>query len=428
MYERHACTMSAQFIKNVLESVKTVWSKERDDADTFISRPLVDYGHHIVRQSVLWTFFFLSWGKSNVSSSVLAILHQIAHMPVTRMQRKVYYNFLSKKDQSLRRCSPLLDMDNADQVFRACVNFTQETMERVRTKTKEFLNNSSEVQDDTLFSLKPEEMVVMQYMIETYENGQYASMKIDDLYDVMYEYMPRSFTPCEMPLKDHFDNLQKVGKLFKKCKELLPHGRIMVNSRLQLGTPYGSDLPTYIFDRLKFLHISDECVTLLHLVPRFDDVSRVDIIGSLMVKPLILLQPVTKEEHKVSHNVKGKRLQVRIVSLMDEKIQNFDFTSSLGTTYENLFDWVVDAVEKMMRIRLAHVTDMVEYYDKLGKFKKIQKIGQKKGRRLPDFLWDAFLNSEDVDSFRCRLNTCLVRDMHRLRKALQHQESSSDSE
>eukprot|EP00965_Chrysotila_dentata_P183854 6070860-Pleurochrysis_carterae.AAC.1 len=253
-------------------------------------------------------------------------------------------------------------------------------------------------------------------------------MKIDDLYDVMYQYMPRSFAPCEMPLKDHYDNLPKVGKLFKECKELLPHGRILVNSRLQLGTPCGSVLPTYIFDRFMFLHISDECVTLLHLVSHFDEVSRASIIGSLMVKILVLMQPVTKEEHKVSHSVKGKRLQIRIVSLMDEKIQDFDLTSSLGTSYENLLEWVVDAVEKTMRIRLEAVTDVVEYYDKLGKFKKIQKIAEKKRTALPDFLWDAFLNSYNAKSFSCRLKTCLGRDMHRLREALQDEENSSDSE
>eukprot|EP00965_Chrysotila_dentata_P084363 2785564-Pleurochrysis_carterae.AAC.1 len=149
------------------------------------------------------------------NSQVLAILGRIAFMPVQRMEHKQYYKYLGmeKKEKTM---TPLLDFDDTSK-FHRCVIFANEVIDDVRKKIRDYVKDTRRrSQEALLFTFTPQEMVALEYAIQVYENGKFATTKIDVLYDVMNQYMGSSPQPSSRPLKIHYNNLEALATLFQE--------------------------------------------------------------------------------------------------------------------------------------------------------------------------------------------------------------------
>ena len=198
---------------------------------------LVDWGHHVVRNSVMYYRFIYHFTndstKKGISSVIRKLNNKLGHSPLiskswekrpsksTNNDHRGYFEALDEFKNGKSRFFPLLIVGDVNSRYRIYGNIMKKIILWLQSKMK-YLHRETQFPD-----LCPLEMVVYSHMISTAVNGQYCTVKCMDVYDVIrcYDFTMLGDSGCSR-CKQHFTlpcELQVESKSTKIAETIVRH-------------------------------------------------------------------------------------------------------------------------------------------------------------------------------------------------------------
>lgn len=185
-----------------------------------LTRPLVDFGHHIVRSCVSKFFLFVLsaeracsglFQKHETCTPFAAILYKVRNKRIITVEtRKRFISLLGTPNRRERNI-PVLKITNFERVHTQIVSdmrLVQQTLNRWCHKTHSILS--------VVEQLEPNQMILMWYMVQLNEEGHWADTDIRVIYQVYIASMAR---PGEKELQEHYDRtLRHLTLMWKQIE------------------------------------------------------------------------------------------------------------------------------------------------------------------------------------------------------------------
>lgn len=389
-------------------------------------KPLVDYSHHMIRMAVATTIFHANilirqcnrHEPAEPAEQATTIFRQFAYSEVKLYDSKEYYK-IYRKHETYRKI-PVLDYNDGRALFKETRDRIIEKLKNVQLFVREWLNGI----DTNLDKIKPEDAVVLQYGIEIVKLYPICKedVKMDHVYDVVACYMNKNEETREK-LQSHYDHITNIQSLYENItKNFHDDWQWKIFRSINLGNKTTGQQTQHFLLKSQISHLviddhKKEAIPIL-LVPDIDELNIASICCQVLLNTLVCTQPEQKTTDKskptwqyVEHkNIKiciapVKKTQPIIVNVMDIVEENIEIIS----------EWLKICVDRQLRIDLPQAHKIAEYYNNFDTAKKVVREAYE-GKKCPEYMYDAFKNSEECDEVKEELEKELKRHLKRFKR------------
>ena len=164
-----------------------------------------------------------------------------------------------------------------------------------------------------------------------------------------------------------------------------------------------------------------EAIPIL-IVPDINEMNISDICQRAILYTLICSQPEQNESDDKGiptwKYVKDKKIKICIAPVKQTQPILVDLTDVVEENIETLSEWLRQCVEKELRIDLPQAHKIAEYYN--NEFYTARNIVRKafdnKPRKCPEYMYDAFKDSDECDEVKYELEKQLKRHLKRFKR------------
>jgi hypothetical protein len=296
------------------------------------NRPLVDWGHHIIRMSIFEYYIMYSIinnedfdDDSKSHDQFLTILSKVSDLNILPKLYVEYCKILNDISKKLKKFEiittiPILKFAYSDNSqYYEYNNLILKIIKNIQKKIK---LNKKQVPD-----LDPLECIIYCHIRNIYGSGKFTEISIMDIYNILHNYNKSNKFIAISDLKQFQDNITKITEHFEKTKIIK---NIYDNYKKYISEQFGDSKFIYNIDHcIKYngknndfktygtkymIAYSDKEVINFILVPQFNKLNFYKIIVKGLIETYILSNPIEKDGHRY----KNKDIYTCIMSLDSE--------------------------------------------------------------------------------------------------------------
>ena len=184
--------------------------------------------------------------------------------------------------------------------------FRYQKWNMVHTEIEDSVNRVIKLaKDHALHTMTPSDMVVMWYILDTHENGQYSTVPLAVVFDVF-----SAQNGMQSNIAKHYGILNEVRPVATKLVADLGSGDWFFQHKIGLGCPKGRSPSNFTVNmQLQFIHINAQHATVIHLLPTIDrfklsEMSK-QVIGQTLVLAQPLQDPLCRHRHRRGDRLRG---------------------------------------------------------------------------------------------------------------------------
>ena len=298
---------------------------EDNSLNIFAEKQNIDMKHHNIRYSLFYIINILTVFNTLLKEDdtiqkqpLYQILNKIStiHLEYCDTQKE-YYKLLSNKEYK-EILLPILKYKNKNGDYKTYSDLLKETILKVQNKIK--LKLKLKTYEPFTFL----ELLVLYHLIEIYENRQYSTCNISDLYDIIDIYEKTDKNIKEKYISLHYEQINpiisEINKQYPNIKYLLNH-----------PVYYEGHSTSYnVFKRFTILGIHEGSVIIFYIKPQLNDMNYKDVMYESIFNEYIIknVQKLNKEGEPSNNYNKfnGKNILHCVLTLdNDNKPYYFDW-------------------------------------------------------------------------------------------------------
>jgi len=304
--------------------------------DTHDTKPKnsIDFNHHLIRYYVFIYQTRLHLTKeqdlnNEDSSQFKTILLERSKCQPTIYSYEKYYQILHRISEHRRHPDnpnaykpkeegiPILSIDNdtKSSYYQFCLKL-QKAITEINSKIKKSAKKNE------LPELNPIECVILEYMIQIIDEGQYSAIPIMKIYDIMFHH--ENYGNHSKEIRDHYDAIERVKKFHENYilqlndQDINTDIKYNINHHLCLRRDNHNFTIHHTFDILGY---SNDCVIHFIIKPQFNELNFNEFMFNLIYNTyLIQLNDTNPTNIKKFCN---KKIIACIMSLDSDKVVMF---------------------------------------------------------------------------------------------------------
>jgi len=260
---------------------------EKSPYNTFMQdcrqKEIIDLKHHITRFAIFYTSLIIQIINNMIIDNIIrdnnafyqiyVIFLKCKDFKVKSFYNTIDYNkskfFIDRDTYARSKFIPILEYSKDYKKYHKYSNHLSNGLQNVQKKIKELMTNKVKLK------LEPIESIYLYYMMEIIKFKNYASLSISDLYDIIDIYYKEKKHKKEEYLEEHYNNNNKVAKLYKiiyeKYKDLkwnIQH-KVILNSNKDYFN---------IVNKYNLISYNDNTVLIFYIKPQFNDLNYYEIL------------------------------------------------------------------------------------------------------------------------------------------------------
>jgi competence CoiA-like predicted nuclease len=308
------------FYENIFSHLKL--EKLKNDEN---NKKIIDTSHHNIRYASILINLFLQIIKNennendvNTKKQLRAILHGIKNKGITETNTWKGYNILLKD-----KFIPILKLSDKGRDYKKYFETLIKFSNNIKTKIETIIRGTN------IDILCPMESIILFYMIETSNNGEYTNIHISELYNIIDVYN-KSFnnkkilhTNClcntyfnnnELSLNDsynldnyiytHFEKIHKIMKQYDDFCEKYKSVSWLINQQLYFN---GKTDDFEIKQQFKLIGYNDECVFIVYIKPQFNELNYNQVLTNALYDSFIVKNIKKPLDNDIEHIKKYKK-------------------------------------------------------------------------------------------------------------------------
>jgi hypothetical protein len=320
----------------------------RDIPSNVADIPLIDWGNHLIRYSVLMYNFMSNiimyelTEDQCVKDQYITILNKVAKCKIDICDWKEYIARLKNITRRINERQtitniPIIIFDkNCSSKYYKYADILKNTIENVQVKIKKYVKNNK------LPPLCPLESIVLLFAIKLIQKGSYADISITEVYYIMYcydsclvitdEHTTKNECLCHIHFKEpnissivntdilnsnknHYELIDNVNSMYRQCNTFMTNlGITNMKYNVYHDTWYGGGNRNFaIHDEFDIIGYNETHVVYFVIRPRFNKLTFNDTICSLLIDNFMLLNCSLDSENYLRYN--GKEIYSCVLTL-----------------------------------------------------------------------------------------------------------------
>jgi len=396
------------------------------------NKPLVDYSHHIIRMAVANTILHANivntqYDNKTCKEQVFTIFKKFAESHILSCDSKEYYSLYRKAGDL--KITPVLYYNDGRALFKETHEQILQILKKVQSWARQWLTGRKA----NFNELKPADAVVLQYAIEVIKLYPMCreEVKMDHVYDVVACYLEEN-DEQRQKLQAHYDYVLNVQYIYEKIIQMFADGwQWKIYRCIKLGNKRTGKITQHFELSSLISHMivdenRKEAVPII-IVPDVNEMNISDICCKAITYTLICTQPEQKELDDTTPTwkyVKGKNIKICIAPIKQTKPIFIDLTDIVEENIETLSEWLRNYVEEQLRLDLPQAHKIANYYmnDFGTAIDVVREAYNDKHRKCPEYMYDAFKNSEQCDEVKEELEKELKRHLKRFERDVKNRE------
>jgi len=411
---------------NVLKLVRReIESNQRGECEED-ERPLVDYGHHVVRMAVanttLWHRVVMGQvDNDEFDEQVLTVFIKIGKMKIKPMESKYFYKEMKSDNKT---CIPILRYDTGHAMYS---QVHDKILEWANLIQKKYVTKWVRQQEADIREITPAQMVILQYMVETVTNNiKQRSINMDHIYDVVHCYMRKNDSD-NSELAQHYDYLNNINSIFDQVVAGHQNWSWKINRSINVGNKVSGSKTSYFTLNSKIGHIfvTDAVAMPVILYASVDELNMSGVCADAILSSLVCTQPEMIEGSDKKGNptwvyVKGKQIKVCLISVKHCTPIIVDLIGIIEENITAVTEWIREYVEQQGEVAASQAMGLVRHFG--HDFEKVRdKVANAYAiKRCPDFVKHAVDEAdgmEDIENMlKYKLNVHLKAFMRDIRR------------
>lgn len=398
-----------KFKNIVMEVIETETSTNCNDT------PVVDYDHHLIRQTAVHSALHTNVILDKVIDSddkeqILVLYRLVARAKLQSLRSTEYYKAIKYSNSRNNPIIPILDYNTGSASFNDTHAFIKKT----------FLNSQKIVQgwlslkdaEDEYTALDPEGMIIIQYALDLMKWGEYSPylgiVKMDNVYDICNCYNQKS-DESNYKLEQHYTYLDHVSKLFALIIEEFGEYSWKIKRSIRLGKKNGCKTQYFNFKAIiQHLLITDQYAVPIVVVPDISIMNISQICKSAILYTLCCLQPEqfkSKEDKGVNtwEFVINKKIKVCFVPLKGSNPIFIDVMDLVEENISHIAEWLSTYLKEQLESDITNILKFVQQYS--GTFENLREDinDMYSEHKCLDYVRDAFNDCESSENISEKL-------------------------
>tara|TARA_Y100000389_G_scaffold7474_1_gene7174 strand:- start:4376 stop:7897 length:3522 start_codon:yes stop_codon:yes gene_type:complete len=280
------------------------------------NKNLIDWTHHCIRYStILNTLLYEiinNMDKFNGQyrkCQLVVILNKISRKPIKvikESKKNEYYSTINKKGKNWEPDTiPILQLSKLGKDYEIYSNEIKNIMENIQKKIDKFIN----VSDNSILSMNPLESIILNYMIDLYNNGHYSKITLMDIYNIYNDYSIQNNDIKSSRNTQHYESISNIQNIFIKLKEDIKCKYLDEDEELKWNIDHpigyqGCNENFDIFNIFKLIANSNKYVFNIILKPQYNKLNFNEIMLESILNTYFLMNTKKDTENYKRYNNK----------------------------------------------------------------------------------------------------------------------------